>query len=189
MGNCRLIAYNRNIWGLFSRWAAKQENTREDTEGSVWAEFFSILGRAPPTLRSMPQRQQLHSMAEQGNSCREKKIGIIQCSCHMLDMWPHLNTLTTRSWSMWSRSTFMFLIQALCESRDSSAFRRCSQSLVYENTIFICVCLPTHFACREKKRSKAVFALHAVCGCVCGSRVIVLQTLQCPHVVSKLKWG
>lgn len=175
MGNCRLIAYNRN--------------TREDTEGSVWAEFFSILGSAPPTLRSMPQRQQLHSMAEQGNSCREKKIGIIQCSCHMLDMWPHLNTLTTRSWSMWSRSTFMFLIQALCESWDSSVFRRCSQSLVYENTIFH-LCLSSHTFCMQgKKRSKAVFALHAVCGCVCGSRVIVLQTLQCPHVVSKLKWG
>lgn len=122
--------------------------------GQCMSWVFFHTRSAPPTLRSMPQRQQLHSMAEQGNSCREKKIGIIQCSCHMLDMWPHLNTLTTRSWSMWSRSTFMFLIQALCESWDSSAFRRCSQSLVYENTIFICVCLPTHFACREKKEAK-----------------------------------
>lgn len=82
----------------------------------------------------------------------------------------------------------MFLIQALCGSRDSSAFRRCSQSLVYENAIFICVCLPTHFACREKKEAKQ-YLLCTPFVDVCGSRVIALQTLRCPHVVSKLKWG
>lgn len=186
MGNCRLIAYNRNIWGLFSRWAAKQENTREDTEGSVWAEFFSILGSAPPTLRSMPQRQQLHSMAEQGNSCREKKIGIIQCSCHMLATFKYLNNKIMEH--VIKEHIHVPYTGTLWVLRFQRFPALLSESGLWKYDFYLC--LSSHTFCMQgKKRSKAVFALHAVCGCVCGSRVIVLQTLQCPHVVSKLKWG